>query len=211
MEIVPSRLRVFTLLSIILFKLAGMATLGATLLVTWNHFTWRWGSSPPWHEQAFLIAWPYREYGPSHWRGHAVSAWIVIPFLTAALVPFAFFLLPVSLRRARVRRAHFARVQACTLPFLIPTLGLWSLLHTLLILLGEVDPGLLWELGLENVPIGLTTACFTTAWLLWAWHAAVKHYLRLPHALPVALAMLTIAALTAATAAALLYGHTLFY
>ncbi len=211
MEIVPSRLRVFTLLSIILFKLAGMATLGAALAVTLYLQPRRGWYTPTTVERVLPILWPYRGYGPMYWRGDFISGWIVISFLTFLLVPLAFFLLPVSLRRAKVRRAHIMRIQAYALALIVPILGLWSLTQTAVVLLDHADSSLVWKFDLDDLPFGPITACFTTAWLLWAWHAAVKHYLRLPHALPVALAMLTIAALTAATAAALLYGHTLFY
>ncbi|HZW09090.1 MAG TPA: hypothetical protein VFF69_04225 [Phycisphaerales bacterium] len=209
MEIVPGRLRLLVMLGNAVFKVMGLAVLGGTLAMTWRLSPNGW-RSPSGVEAVLLVLWPYGEYGTAYWGGYLVSAWVVIVALAVLLTPLTFYLLPVSMRRARVRRAHIARVQAYVLALLVPAIGVWSLLHTAVTALFEFSPYIVWELGLGELPIGPTAACAVGVWLLWAWHSAVKRYLRLPHALAVALAMLAIAWLAASVPVVLTYGHALF-
>jgi hypothetical protein len=214
MEIVPARLRAFTLLSIALFKLTGLTLLGTALVITWYLNPAGW-NAPTRLEQAYLVLWPYREYGPARFEGYILSPWLLIALLTGLLVPFAFFTLPVSLRRARVRRAHIARIQAYALAMLAAAIGFWSLAHTVLIIVRIYDHMLLWELDLAYVDeaapkVGAATVVLVTTWLLWNWHVAVRRYLRLQHSFAVAIAMVSIASLVAFIIVVMIYGHSLF-
>jgi hypothetical protein len=104
----------------------------------------------------------------------------------ALLLPTSFILLPASRRRAKVRWRHIGRVAMYSLAFpafvltvLIAAVGLMSIPQTV----GWV-PDATWKLP-------------TLLWLLlplW-WWAAIKRYLRMPHALAVAFLMTLMIAL----------------
>ena len=93
---------------------------------------------------------------------------------------FAF--LPISRRRAKVRWAHLVRIGAYSLALLV--------LPPIAVLLGAFV-------------IGVFAALFTPILLFVWWWQATARYLRMPHAVVVALAAVVMAALAAALAVGL--------
>jgi hypothetical protein len=177
-------------------KLQAMLNLLLSRELLWPFGTdWAWASGPT---RAYLVFRPLE----------------LLALLIPLLMPLAFVALPETLRRARVRRRHLLRVAAYSLvllPFLV------------------YAPELIRGLGKE---FAFYTANWTLSWrisrlfdhyaqharlaavslfVLFWWRAAAKHYLRLPHATPVALATYTITLLAAAIALLALAGAWFTY
>lgn len=93
----------------------------------------------------------------------------ILGLLAGLLMPLAFVALPHTLRTCRVRRVHLLRVWAYSLPTTL--LALQATLIVLLVLEGGQD-----ELH------RLVQCLVVIAWQFYWWRAAVRHYLRLPHA-----------------------------
>jgi hypothetical protein len=94
-----------------------------------------------------------------------------------ALFPIAFILLPVSRRRAKVRWAHLWRITAYSafIPVIVAIICLAG--HNLSLM------GVNWPiLARLEQNMALATLIFVPIW----WAAAIRHYLRMPHAVPVA-------------------------
>lgn len=119
---------------------------------------------------------------------HGPRAAILLGMLLAGclIMPLAMLLLPITLGRKRVRTVHLIRIAAYSL--WIPSITVIACIT----LLGAA----IWNGGANNLFLTLTDhAALTLPWLvfiLW-WWAAARRYLRLPHALAVAiiLALLT--------------------
>ena len=116
-----------------------------------------------------------------YWAGLALLAPAGV--LMAVLQPVGFLAMPISVRRARVRPGHLARVTAYSLSWLL----LVAVLHGLFaVVLGERAlnlPTLMWLHLLFIIGFALT------------WHGAVRFYLRMQHALAVSIAVTVMAGL----------------
>ena len=131
---------------------------------------------------------------------HSAQWRLLTSALTPLGAPLALLLLPISLRMARVRKAHLVRACVYSFILLIPCLALaihatlthWSMT------LGMVS----WRGRLEPHALTMLAAALTLPWMF----ALTSRYLKLPHAFPVALACTTIAMLASLGAAALVFG-----
>lgn len=216
MRISQGRLIAFALLGLITCKAVGVLILGGTALGAPYLSNWggvRWGS---WRDSALDVLWPYGAYGGWWGSRELVSPWFAIAMLTALLTPAAFFLLPVSLRRAKVSVSHLVRVQTYCIASLPFVLGMWSLLRSLHIVADE----LWWDLAsLIGSPydegfrprVGLLSILWTVAILVRFWSAAVGRYLRMDHPRSVASAMVVVSLLMSALLVTLTYGYSLFW
>ncbi len=131
--------------------------------------------------------------------------WLWIVVLWTALMPVSFFLLGTSLHRARVKRTHLLRgaiYTASTLPlaFLLANAAWFneqSYWHS----------AFSWRVREYLLVIGryvlVGTPALYALWFVWTWHAFVRRYLRLPHALGVAIAMAAMSGLASAVTAVL--------
>ncbi|HZW09318.1 MAG TPA: hypothetical protein VFF69_05385 [Phycisphaerales bacterium] len=123
--------------------------------------------------------------------GPLVAAWMAALAVATAVMPLAFLLLPQTLRRTRVRRAHLLRAAAYTIPgpTILLVFGAVTIAGTRL----EEFLVYAWVLTLAGV-----------SWLLNAWRRVTRDYLRLAQSRGVWLAMSTISVLSGAIAGALL-------
>ncbi len=95
-----------------------------------------------------------------------------------ALLPASCMLLPVTLRRARVRGRHLVRIAAYGLFAPAAGIGAASLLAGLGLALGKAGP--IWQ---AHHVLRFGIIIVVVAW----WAAAIRRYLRMPHSLGVAL------------------------
>lgn len=117
--------------------------------------------------------WPYDMLMPTAWLAWGVAM--------TFLLPLSFLLLPLSLRKAKVRWTHLIRVTVYSLP--IPMLC---------VLLSGLTYIIASTFALDSLMQLLEVVLQYAPWLavaLW-WHAATSRYLKIPHA------WLTIGALT---------------
>lgn len=144
--------------------------------------------------------WSYA--GPHSSISRAIAPLEMVSFLTVLLVPFTFALLPVTLRRARVRRGHLARIWAYSLAWIPLAFGASGLVVQVLKILDFIGRmlGKSWpwfsitidHLRLRGAWITLAAAGIWSA--LW-WSLAARRYLRLPHATAIGLVMTALAML----------------
>lgn len=211
----PRRLLIFAIWGLLCTKLLGVLFFGLPTIATRYANQGRgWGAYFDPAASALAALWPYSEFGGWWSNEFYVSPWALITLLTALAVPLAFFLLPVSLRRARVSKRHLVRIQAYHLAVFPWIVGMWGCIHALYIVFEEFWWQLLWGLDIGEgfeVGAGLVSIVWTCCLLLWSWTAAVGRYLRMPHALAVAGAMVAIAGLASTLLVVLLYGYALFY
>lgn len=111
---------------------------------------------------------------------------VLMSAMLIALFPIAFILLPVSRRRAKVRWPHLWRITAYSafIPVIVAIICLAG--HNLSLM------GVNWPIltRLEQ-NMALATLVFVPIW----WTAAIRHYLRMPHAVPVAVLLTLMLAL----------------
>lgn len=127
---------------------------------------------------------PWAGWWSRNWYGGFMlpAAWMAWGFAMVLLLPMSFALMPFSMRKARVRWSHIARVTVHSI--FIPITCLLAALVMLVVaaLFFSMEAAFeVLEVAVRYVP-----------WLavaLW-WHAATSRYLKIPHA------WLTIAALT---------------
>ncbi len=133
----------------------------------------------------------------------------VLGMLVAGLTPLAMLLLPVSLRRARVRPRHFVRIVAIglvmPLAVLVTTLTVTQSLQSLGLVFPQDPNDHLYLLGEFRDPYyAFVVLCLSgllgTIWTV----AAASRHLRLPNARAVGMCCGAISALTAAVALVLL-------
>jgi hypothetical protein len=215
MEMAFRRFRLVVLvgLSWVLLRATGILLIGLpTLAVVWVSGYGYWDDAA---DMALWLAWPYSPYGVSYPMRLASPfvAWIA---LTMLLMPLAFAALPISLRRAKVRRQHIERVALYALAAAPVLAGVFSTLVAAYVSLSAMTS---WQtrraLGLSGIghdqqAIGIIALGVSCVWLWWFWLGATRHYLRLPHAPWVALATLALAFLGAGVVVALGWGHWLF-
>jgi hypothetical protein len=149
------------------------------------------------------------------WFQFDIAPLQLIAGMAFLLVPFAFLLVPTTLRQAKAQRVHLLRIWAYSLVWAPLFFGATAIL----IVFDRTVCGLLAYLGLRPswrdrmLPYGIdrwSTLVATMAWLLLWWTTATRLYLRIPHGAAV-VALLTFASLLVSTLAALLlYGPGLF-
>lgn len=214
MRIEPRRL-----MALVIFGALAWRCLGAAVLGTPAYLVGQMQMVTRYYQTSDLVtdlAWPYTDIG-NWWRrdGQIVSPWLLISVLTVLATPLAFYLLPVSLRRAKVSARHIARVQCYSLASLPWTIGMWTIVGTALFFAWAFDIDIpyfsRWVYDQTiNIPIGLATLLWTIGVLVRFWGAAVRHYLRLDHARAVAAAMVCVAGLVSALLVTVAAGPGLF-
>ena len=112
-----------------------------------------------------------------------MSVVIVQGLMLVALCPLAFMVLPQSLRKAKVRWQHLARVALYSSLIIVPPLGLYMRN-------GNGGWNFHWWLPQWLVPCSLIY--MLTGLIIW-WSLAAKHYLKLPHAWGVGVSMVVLA------------------
>jgi hypothetical protein len=218
MQIRPGRLILFALLGFLSLRLLAVVTLQAPWLLAQGLLGGRYSQLPddPWLI-ARDLAWPYPSWYAYSGPGTIVAPWVLGGILICLFLPLTFFLLPISLRRAKVRPAHIARITAYNLAFLPLMIGVFPLLMGAWLLLcaltyWEVVDILGWGWPESTEPaFGVASIIWTLA-LVWRfWKPATRDYLRLNGPTGVVAAMLTIATLASAVIVVLLYGPDLFW
>ncbi len=137
-------------------------------------------------------------------------------FVALAIMPVAFVLLPQTLGRARVRRAHVARMWLYSMMLPLTVLAAWAVGLAVLTAVGEhaIAKGFNpweWADGINNDPPhmlfalryslpGFVFSALITAWIGWWTLCACRHYLRLDQPRRVAMALTTIVFLSAMAA-----------
>lgn len=178
---------------------SALATIDALLLAGRSSFKQFDGSQARWLRNGAGVA----ECDTLLPLGFAAPA--VLGMAVAGLTPLVMLLLPVSLRKARVRPRHFVRmlILGLVLP-LVVLLSALSVTHALRAfgLLGPADADYhLYLLGAFRDPYYTFAVLFLAAALGATWtSAAASRYLRLPNAHAVGVACGTVSALTAAVA-----------
>ena len=133
----------------------------------------------------------------------------VLGVLVAGLTPLVMLLIPISLRRARVRQRHFVRMLALglvmPLAVLLGTLAATQALHALGLIVPQNPHHHLHLLGEFRDPYFSFAVLFVAGLLGAVWTAAAaSRYLRMPNARAVGICCGAISALTAALALVLL-------
>jgi hypothetical protein len=207
------RMWLFVVLALVLLHLSAVITYGVGLAwLTWDASQqpglvglWQWfeDSSEQLLSAASMFLWINEGYfvGRSSFRFDLYVTVLPPPLLACLatlLIPVAFFALPQSMRACRVRRGHLVRVLA------------YSAVPIPLLLIAATGLGMLWDWGFygrggywrmyETVSHALPwlQALLVFVWQVVWWHAAVRHYLRMPHAWAVSVAITLIATLAAA-------------
>jgi len=167
----------------------------------------------PWTSTRYTwesLFWPY---GMSDWDWFCGNGWALCPpglllhvGCWAMLLPMSFFLLPFSLRTARVRHEHLARFVAYTVPWAVLLVGLpliVSSLNQLVFGSSQYPPGLL---DFESVnTAGVLIMPLVGIWgVVWGWQFA-SGYCRLPRGLAIGV-VLTIVSFLASVLALYLVG-----
>jgi len=118
----------------------------------------------------------------SFWNWHADTLPLFHSMMAAVLSPFAFILLPQSLRRAKVRLRHIIRIE----------------LYGLMLLSCPVAMYILFRLVVPYYPVlrswqsMIVFLAFVFCFIAW-WSLACRHYLKLPHAWGVGASMVVLA------------------
>lgn len=123
-------------------------------------------------------------------------AWVLLPPLTLVLMPAAFLTVPVTFRRAKVRRVHLLRIflyglaaypLMCALPAWVIMLGEMVLeLRPVLQLAWQLRPWI--ELAEWTLLIA-----WPVVFIGWWWYRAARDYLRLPRPGLIAIVLLAMA------------------
>jgi hypothetical protein len=142
-----------------------------------------------------------------------LSATDLLVLIAAILMPMTFRLLPVTLRRCKVRKEHLIRIALYTTPWVLLWVG------PLMIALGACldrvtwvwnytsTPGLnmYWVSGMIQDRSAAVVAPVCGFWLLLAWGFACSRYLRLPRPWVVAAALVLISTLASILFVLLVY------
>jgi hypothetical protein len=153
------------------------------------------------------------------WTGTPILPLELVSVLTAVLMPLTFVLLPRTLRQARVRRIHIARVWAYGLIWIpaaifVPRLLVWLSAFAVDALgtMQSAQPYLtfawLEEMCLQHkdaISLGAVSV-----WLLAWWSYAAGRYLKLPHAPAIGFCMLVLSLVLAVGLLFLFPGGTWF-
>jgi len=141
-----------------------------------------------------------------------LSATDLLVLLSAFLMPLTFRLLPVTLRRCKVRKEHLVRIALYSTPWVLLWAGPlmrfvgWALLKVNWTF-GIRGPGfdLYWISGMFSDRTAAMVVPVCALWLFVVWGFACSRYLRLPTAWAVAAAMVIICTLTSVLLVLLLY------
>jgi hypothetical protein len=161
--------------------------------------------------------WPRRVLLDALWFNADDLSFLAFFVTWWVLMPVTFLLLPVTLRKCRVRRAHLARIAAYSLVFGVGVLAaIYELSYFTRLIAFEIckilvrlgvgtDPFSLYQQlplkALEQLRVGYVIIFFGGPALFWG--LAGRRYLKIPHAWPVSLlmtflSMLVVALLSAA-------------
>jgi hypothetical protein len=207
--VAPRRMCLFLGLVFLLFHVGGVVAYSVTIAgLSWEPATMPgfggfWRSLEESRRSVLAAALAVITFEWQYRLGHGFRlAYVVHPApaftcLVTAMIPLTFVALPESLRACRVRRRHLVRILAYSLVPL-PLLLMFPLWADLLVEWWASRAGY-WSVQ-ERVSNSLSWVQMLLAvlWQLLCWRAAVKHYLRMPHASGVALATTFIAAQIAA-------------
>lgn len=209
----PKRLVVYTLLIAVAVHLcfagAGIGTVART---QYQWMTWTTPNSQidlyayarSVLEQVWpVLIWPYSSmyygaFSPVRFSHHPVLWGVPI---VLAFIPFCFLLLPQSMRKARIRKAHLVR--GCV--YTISVLPLAALAYAVIF---QFTP--LWY-RIHFEPMTFPVIGITICYSIVMWTAIIKDYLRLPHGLGVSLAIHAVAILLSALVLLAVFGHRLFW
>jgi hypothetical protein len=166
--------------------------------------------STPWLDSAVQLLWPSSvRPGVAEDPRLGTSPWFFVALIMWAAMPFTFLVMPVTLRRCRVRFGHLVRISAYSTTFLPAVLFGFAAL-TAFGRLGALGwgstPGLydLLVTAFGALPLA-AGGCLALVW----WHAA-RSYLKLPHATGVVAAMLAVAFLVGVVGVAFLHPNFAF-
>jgi len=162
---------------------------------------------------ALALVFPYREWQPDYsvWAGAdsippIIDAWGPFWLLWIIFTPAAYLLLGTTMRRTKVRKVHLVRVAVYSLAPLSYLAGLYYLIVACRSSWWDLTPppwvAAEWiDRGCERidrvVSIRVIFSIIIGLWLLWSWRCASRYYLKIPHALGVATAMMLIGGLLA--------------
>ena len=203
----PFRLVGYALLGFVLVTLiAGGIELGLLawlgLLQTQMYGYWQ---TPRWVELTQQVASPlvapfglfeWKPWGAwGGWLPELMREYLMAP-LFVALCPLVYLVLPVTLRRCRVRKTHIARAFLLGLPAAAFVCEMLFLSHLLIRSHSRLGPAWAW-LGLVygTARSGLIWLVVLLIWQGVWWHAVNRRYLRLPNPLGVTGAVIAIAGL----------------
>jgi hypothetical protein len=151
--------------------------------------------------------WPFGSDAYIAFSYRWVSPLAAAVLLAGVLLPVSFGVLPDTLRRARVRRAHLARVSLYSIAGAMVcaqlALPLEAGLNSLLDAYGPMGiydartGAPLLGIEIEGVRASQIAPCLVFLWVLLWWHAATGRYLRLPHAAAVTVVMVGLSMLAA--------------
>lgn len=201
--VVPRRLALFAALGLGVTSVACSMILVLLILAT-HAPAWARGKSWAWD-------WRYARY----WLGYDFDGGATVLASTGvlaiwALTPLLFVLVSRSLREARVRPGHLARVLAYSTPLLAwPVLvGAAAILAGLMVEVWDVDAFGMGDRALRRTLIGwgpmigaLAAGVIVAAW----WSIALRRYLRMRHGVAVGVLLTLIPTLLTAVVAVLLW------
>ncbi len=149
--------------------------------------------------EAFLtLVWPY--WGYWSWAGFPIErppTVVLTCLLTMLLTPAAFLLLPETLKRARVRRAHLIRIGLYLMPSFVVSLMLPAIVYNARGAISRATASAVpFRAPLTDAAIVLS---ITTLWCIVWWWFAADRYLRLPRPLVLASVRSVVAMLAAIT------------
>jgi hypothetical protein len=172
----------------------GMLLLGLRALDAYHSY------GGAWNDIASIATFGFATYGWGSWQWVGPPAWLVVGAAWWCVLPAAFLTLPVTLRRAKVRPLHLARIWVYSLTWLPLALTWWWF--------PEVEAQVSWVVydhwpswlmpalhkawGAANDPVaGWRSRIFIAATaisLTLVWRCAIRRYLRLPHSWGIAVA-----------------------
>lgn len=141
-------------------------------------FETAWADAYPYHQRFFVEV-------------RRAAAWAGARFALVAILPLAFILLPVSMRRAKVRWIHVWRIAAYSV--FIPVANAW--LQVGLFAIGVLMHDWGYRIGTRMEEVNRLGT--PLALMIW-WWAALGRYLRMPHAFAVAVCLTLICELLVA-------------
>jgi hypothetical protein len=186
----PARLGIFLLLALIvvtcsLILLRDAITIAdfrwkymAASTLAWN----RWNSTPLFSQ---LIIFGHAPRGMVPAAPWWIMWWLLIPPL--------FFLLPNSLRRSRVRKAHLARIFLYSLVLLPIALAVLQLPRVALIFASIWNHATLAQQSIIWGSVPVLQVLFFASTLTFLWSRACRDYLKLPNSLAIGVALNIIA------------------
>jgi hypothetical protein len=204
----PRRLIIFVILAVPCVWLLGALPLAS--LELYRHGIRPMGVMTPSSYLPSVFAnavWPLAQQWwsyPGFTLAQVLPSWIPLAWVWLLVTPLTFRLIPQTLRRAKVRRSHFARIWAyslITIPLIVyaPVFMDMAMCRTPESVRGPIFGFIHFHDGL--FALFILIACGATITLYW--HAAAKHYLRLDHPRAVAIVLVALGGLATVTIAIL--------